>query len=81
MESIFITVIGTGLGMGLGALISWSFLDDIAGANQGSDVRDTLGLDSRGRCNNRDRRVDHYLRAGTAGVAGLPGGSVAVRIG
>ena len=35
MESIFITVIGTGLGMGLGALISWSFLDDISGANQG----------------------------------------------
>ena len=35
MESIFITVIGTGLGMGLGALISWSFLDDIAGSNQG----------------------------------------------
>lgn len=35
MESIFITVIGTGLGMGLGALISWSFLDDIAGTNQG----------------------------------------------
>ena len=35
MESIFITVIGTGLGMGLGALISWSFLDDLAGSNQG----------------------------------------------
>ena len=35
MESIFITVIGTGLGMALGALISWSFLDDISGSNQG----------------------------------------------
>ena len=35
MESIFITVIGTGLGLALGALISWSFLDDIAGSNQG----------------------------------------------
>lgn len=35
MESIFITVIGTCLGMGLGALISWSFLDDLAGSNQG----------------------------------------------
>ena len=35
MESIFITVIGTGLGMGLGALISWSFLDDLGDANQG----------------------------------------------
>ena len=35
MESIFITVIGTSLGMGLGALISWSFLDDLAGSNQG----------------------------------------------
>jgi putative ABC transport system permease protein len=35
MESIFITVIGTGLGMALGALISWSFLDDIGDANQG----------------------------------------------
>ena len=35
MESIFITVIGTGLGMGLGALISWSFLDDISQSNQG----------------------------------------------
>ena len=35
MESIFITVIGTGLGLGLGALISWSFLDDISGSNQG----------------------------------------------
>ena len=35
MESIFITVIGTGLGMGLGALLSWSFLDDIGDANQG----------------------------------------------
>ena len=35
MESIFITVIGTGLGMGLGALISWSFLDDLSGSNQG----------------------------------------------
>ncbi len=35
MESIFITVIGTGLGIGLGALISWSFLDDIGDANQG----------------------------------------------
>ncbi len=35
MESIFITVIGTGLGLALGALISWSFLDDISGSNQG----------------------------------------------
>ena len=35
MESIFITVIGTGLGTGLGALISWSFLDDLSGSNQG----------------------------------------------
>ena len=35
MESIFITVIGTGLGMALGALVSWSFLDDISGSNQG----------------------------------------------
>ena len=35
MESIFITVIGTGLGMALGALISWSFLDDLSGSNQG----------------------------------------------
>ncbi len=35
MESIFITVIGTGLGMALGALLSWSFLDDIAQGNQG----------------------------------------------
>ena len=35
MESIFITVIGTGLGMGLGALLAWSFLDDIGDANQG----------------------------------------------
>ncbi len=35
MESIFITVIGTGLGMALGAIISWSFLDDLAGSNQG----------------------------------------------
>ena len=35
MESIFITVIGTGLGIGLGALNSWAFLDDIAGGNQG----------------------------------------------
>ena len=34
MESIFITLIGTGLGMGLGAIISWSFLDDISSANQ-----------------------------------------------
>ena len=35
IESIFITFIGTGLGMGLGALLAWSFLDDIADANQG----------------------------------------------
>ena len=35
MESIFITVIGTGLGMALGALLSWSFLDDISQGNQG----------------------------------------------
>ncbi len=35
MESIFITVIGTGLGLALGALLSWSFLDDISGSNQG----------------------------------------------
>ncbi len=35
MESIIITIVGTSLGMGLGALLSWSFLDDIAGSNQG----------------------------------------------
>ena len=35
MESIFITVIGTGLGMALGALTSWSFLEDISESNQG----------------------------------------------
>ncbi len=35
MESIFITLIGIGLGVGLGALISWSFLDDIRDQAQG----------------------------------------------
>ena len=29
MESVFITVVGTGLGLGLGTLVAWSFLSDI----------------------------------------------------
>ncbi len=35
MEALFITVIGTGLGLALGALLSWSFLDDFSEQAQG----------------------------------------------
>lgn len=35
VESIFVAVVGTILGVALGAIISWSFIDDISGEAQG----------------------------------------------